>query len=159
MLGTKWLTRNLKHGTLFKVAKDRYDHNDRIRVTVYYPHRHTVVLTQGQSLLAPAPKPKPSPFAFTLVGVKKVNGRYNTPAPGYYELILLSYGRPYYVDAAVAPQQPAGGATSFYPDGSSNGEPRWYIHFTLKQTLTTFQLWNIGIQIHGKLYVVPLRLK
>ena len=71
MLGTKWLTRNLKRGTLFKVAKDRYDRNDRIRVTVYYPHRHTVVLTQGQSLLAPAPKPKPSPFAFTLVGVKK----------------------------------------------------------------------------------------
>ena len=161
VLGTKWLTRNLKHGTLFKVAKDRYDQNDRIRVTVYYPHRHTVVLTQGQSLLAPAPmlKPKTSPFAFTLVGVKKVNGRYNTAAPGYYELVLLSYGRPYYVDAAVAPQQPSGGATSFYPDGSSNGEPRWYIHFTLKQSLTTFQLWNIGIQIHGKLYVVPLRLK
>ena len=161
VLGTKWLTRNLKRGTLFKVAKDRYDQNDRIRVTVYYPHRHTVVLTQGQSLLAPAPapKPKPSPFAFTLVGVKKVDGRYNTPAPGYYELVLLSYGRPYYVDAAVAPQQPSGGPTSFYPDGSSNGEPRWYIHFTLKQSLTTFQLWNIGIQIHSKLYVVPLRLK
>ena len=47
VLGTKWLTRNLKRGTLFKVSRNHYDHNDRIRVTVDYPHRHTVVLKPG----------------------------------------------------------------------------------------------------------------
>lgn len=164
VLGTKWLTRNLKNGTLFKVAKNRYDHNDRIRVTVDYPHRHTVVLSQGQSVLAPAPKIKPkvikpAPFAFTLVGVKRVNGRYNVNDPGYYQVTLLSETKPYYVDAAVAPNQPGGGGAWFYRDGSANGEPRWEIHFALQQGLATFQLWNVGIRIGGKLYVVPLRLR
>ncbi len=159
VLGTKWLTRNLKQGTLFKVAKDRYDANDRIRVTVYYPHRHTVVLQQGQSVLAPARAPKVSPFAFTLVGVKESNGAFNTPAPGYYQLVLLSYTRPFYVDAAVSPNQPAGGGSWFFADGRVNGEPRWQVHFQLKSSLSVFQLWNIGIKIGSKLYVVPLRLK
>ncbi|MDE3131105.1 MAG: PKD domain-containing protein [Acidobacteriota bacterium] len=164
VLGTKWLTRNLKHGTLFKVAKNRYDHNDRIRVTIDYPRRHTVILSQGQSVVAPAPrvKPKPTkpaPFAFTLVGVKRVNGRYNVSAPGFYQLTLLSRTRPYYVDAAVAPHQPGGGGSWFYRDGSQAGEPRWEIHFALRQSLAIFQLWNVGIRIGGKLYVVPLRLR
>ncbi len=174
VLGTEWLTRNLKNGTLFKVSKNRYDNNDRIRVTVDYPHRHTVVLKQGQSVLAPAPKPKikpkaapkqqpppasPAPVVFTIVGVRRVNGRYNVNAPGYYEITLLSKDRPYYVDAAVAPNQPAGGGAWFYPDGSSNGVSRWEIHFELQQSLATYQLWNVGIRIDGKLYVAPLRLR
>jgi PKD repeat protein len=171
VLGTEWLTRNLRRGTLFQVSRNHYDHNDRIRVTVDYPHRHTVVLRQGQSVLAPAPTPKvkrraaprqpvgPAPVAFTIVGVKRVNGRYNVDAPGYYQLTMLSRSRPYYVDAAVAPNQPSGGGAWFYRDGSSGGEPQWEIHFEIKQSLDVFQLWNIGIRLGDKLYVVPLRLK
>ena len=171
VLGTEWLTRNLRRGTLFRVSKNHYDANDRIRVTVDYPHRHTVVLKQGQSVIAPAPTPKarrktepkqpvsPAPVAFTIVGVKRVNGRYNVDAPGYYQLTMLSHSRPYYVDAAVAPNQPSGGGAWFYRDGSSGGEPQWEIHFEIKQSLDVFQLWNIGIRLGGRLYVVPLRLK
>ena len=171
VLGTEWLTRNLKRGTLFRVSRNHYDHNDRIRVTIDYPHRHTVVLEQGRSVLAPAPKPNvkpkaqhrqpvgPAPVAFTIVGVKRVNGRYNVNAPGYYQLTMLSRGRPYYVDAAVAPNQPSGGGAWFYRDGSSGGQPQWEIHFEIKQSLDVFQLWNIGIRLGDKLYVVPLRLK
>lgn len=55
VLGSEWLTRNLKSGTLFRVTRNRLDTKDVITVTVYYPKRHTVKLRQGQSLVAPAP--------------------------------------------------------------------------------------------------------
>ena len=50
VLGTKWYTEDRCDGTYFKVARDK------IKVTVYYPHRHTVIVKQGHSFLAP-PKP------------------------------------------------------------------------------------------------------
>ena len=48
MLGTKWYTEDRCDGTYFRVVRDK------IKVTVYYPHRHTVIVKQGHSFLAPA---------------------------------------------------------------------------------------------------------
>jgi hypothetical protein len=48
VLGTKWYTEDRCDGTYFKVIRDK------IKVTAYYPHRHTVVVKQGHSFLAPA---------------------------------------------------------------------------------------------------------
>jgi hypothetical protein len=48
VLGTKWYTEDRCDGTFFKVTRDK------IKVTVYYPHRHTVIVKQGHSFLAPA---------------------------------------------------------------------------------------------------------
>jgi hypothetical protein len=55
VLGTVWLTRNQCNGTYFQVAKTTNDPHGEIRVTVLHPHRHTVLLKRGHSLLAPAP--------------------------------------------------------------------------------------------------------
>ncbi len=55
VLGTTWLTRDQCDGTYFKVTHTTGDPHGEIRVTVYYPHHHTILLKQGHSLLAPAP--------------------------------------------------------------------------------------------------------
>ena len=55
VLGTEWLTRDQCDGTYFSVLKTSNDPHGEIRVTVNYPHRHTVLLKRGHSLLAPAP--------------------------------------------------------------------------------------------------------
>jgi hypothetical protein len=47
VLGTRWYTENTCGGTYFKVLRDK------IKVTVYYPQRHTVIVTAGHSLFAP----------------------------------------------------------------------------------------------------------
>jgi hypothetical protein len=54
VLGTEWLTRDQCNGTYFQVKSTSNDPHGEIRVTVYYPHRHTVLLRRGHSLLAPA---------------------------------------------------------------------------------------------------------
>jgi hypothetical protein len=55
VLGTEWLTRDQCDGTFFEVTKTSNDPHGEIRVTVLYPHKHTVLLKRGHSLLAPAP--------------------------------------------------------------------------------------------------------
>jgi hypothetical protein len=55
VLGTEWLTRDQCDGTFFEVVKTSNDPHGEIRVTVLHPHRHTVLLKRGHSLLAPAP--------------------------------------------------------------------------------------------------------
>jgi hypothetical protein len=47
VLGTRWYTEETCGGTYFKVLRDK------IKVTVYYPQRHTVIVTAGHSLFAP----------------------------------------------------------------------------------------------------------
>ncbi len=54
VLGTTWLTRDQCDGTYFFVERTRDDPRGAIRVTVYHPHRHTVLLRRGHHLLAPA---------------------------------------------------------------------------------------------------------
>jgi len=54
VLGTEWLTRDQCDGTYFQVKSTSNDPHGEIRVTVDYPHRHTVLLKRGHSLLAPA---------------------------------------------------------------------------------------------------------
>jgi hypothetical protein len=54
VLGTEWLTRDQCDGTYFSVLKTSDDPHGEIKVTVFYPHRHTVLLKRGHSLLAPA---------------------------------------------------------------------------------------------------------
>ncbi len=53
--GNFGLTRDQCDGTYFSVLKTSNDPHGEIRVTVDYPHRHTVLLKRGHSLLAPAP--------------------------------------------------------------------------------------------------------
>jgi hypothetical protein len=55
VLGTEWLTRDQCDGTFFQVLKTSNDPHGEIRVTVLHPHKHTVLLKRGHSLLAPAP--------------------------------------------------------------------------------------------------------
>jgi hypothetical protein len=55
VLGTEWLTRDQCDGTFFEVLKTSNDPHGEIRVTVLHPHKHTVLLKRGHSLLAPAP--------------------------------------------------------------------------------------------------------
>jgi hypothetical protein len=55
VLGTEWLTRDQCDGTFFEVLKTSDDPHGEIRVTVLRPHKHTVLLKRGHSLLAPAP--------------------------------------------------------------------------------------------------------
>lgn len=55
VLGTTWLVRDQCNGTYFYVKSTSNDPNGAILVTVLHPHRHTVKLKHGHSLLAPAP--------------------------------------------------------------------------------------------------------
>jgi hypothetical protein len=55
VLGTTWLIRDQCDGTYFYVKSTSNDPKGAILVTVLHPHRHTVRLKRGHSLLAPAP--------------------------------------------------------------------------------------------------------
>ena len=147
VLGTKWYTEDTCAGTYFRVARDR------IRVTVYYPHVHTVVVTQGHSLFAPNETP-----IIEVTPVTTSNGRYDVHVSGAYSLVVVSAVRPRYVDAAVAPQPPSGGDYLLDPDGSLNGVPRWRIVFHITPGIGRFQDWNVGVLIGRTLYVVKLRV-
>ncbi len=147
VLGTKWFTENTCAGTYFKVVRDT------LKVTVYYPYVHTVVVKQGHSLFAPnqAPEISVSPVSAT-------GGRYNVQISGYYELTVVGTQQPYYEDAAVAPQLPRGGNDALYPDGEVGGTPRWHIIFHITPNLSHFQDWNVGVSDGGLLYLVKLRV-
>jgi hypothetical protein len=47
VLGTKWYTEDTCDGTYFRVTRDK------VRVTAYYPHRHTQIVTAGHAFFAP----------------------------------------------------------------------------------------------------------
>lgn len=147
VLGTQWFTEDTCTGTYFRVVRDK------IRVTVYYPHRHTVVVTQGHSFFAPNDIPQ-----ITVTPVTTSNGRYNVHVLGAYNLVVVSAIQPQYVDAAVAPQLPAGGDYQLDPDGSVHGIPRWRIVFHITPSIGHFQNWNIGLKVRHTLYVVKLRV-
>jgi hypothetical protein len=152
VLGTKWFTENECGGTYFRVVRDK------IQVTAYYPTPHTVIVTQGHSYFAAGPAaPAPAP-AIHIAPVKATDGRYDVQISGTYSITVVSASRPAYVDAAVAPQQPSGGNVPFYADGSVGGTPRWTIDFHITPDLGHFQNWNVGVEVAGKLYVVPLRV-
>ena len=150
VLGTKWLTENECGGTYFRVVRDK------ILVTAYYPKPHTVVVTQGHSYFAAGPQQAP---VIHIAPVSPTDGRYDVQISGTYSITVVTPTRPAYVDAAVAPQQPSGGNVAFFPDGSVGGTPRWTIEFHITPDLGHFQDWNVGVEIAGKLYVVPLRVK
>lgn len=147
VLGTKWYTEDTCAGTYFKVIRDK------LKVTVYYPHVHTVVVTQGHSLFAPNDIP-----TISLAPLSSSNGRYDTPIGGSYEMTVLSPVQPYYVYAAPSPQPPSGGDVALTPDGSVDGVPRWQIVFHITSLLDHFQDWNVGLRVNGTLYVVKLRV-
>ncbi len=155
VLGTQWYTEDTCDGTWFKVIRDK------IKVTVYYPHRHTVVVTQGHSFFAPNKPPAKQNVgpSISIAPLSASNGRYNVKTSGYYTLVIVSKQRPAYVDAAVAPQLPSGGNNPLYPDGTVNGTPRWRIVFYIAPNLAHFQDWNVGVRIGGKLYILKLRVK
>jgi hypothetical protein len=149
VLGTKWFTENTCAGTYFKVVRDK------IKVTAYYPHRHTVTVTQGHSYFAPNRAAAP---IINVAPVSSTDGRYNVHLSGEYKLTVVSQTQPAYVDAAVAPSQPSGGNTQLFPDGTVNGVPRWYIEFHITPDLSHFQNWNVGVQVGSTLYLVRLRV-
>ena len=150
--GTTWLTRNQTNGTYFYVTKNKRDTDDVVVVTVYFPTQHTVTLRQGHGVLAPAGT------KISLSGAPFVDGKYDVSVGGTYTLTLASKSRPSYIDAAVDPLDPLGGMFGFSPDGMVNGIPRWTFSFYIAPQLGAFQTWNIGVQIAGKLYTVPLRI-
>jgi hypothetical protein len=148
VLGTKWFTENECGGTYFRVVRDK------IKVTAYYPRRHTVIVTQGHSYFAPGKAAAPD---IKIAPVTPTNGRYDVQTSGTYSITVVTPTQPLYVDAAVAPLQPSGGDEAFYPDGAVGGVARWRILFQVAD-LGHFQDWNVGVQVAGKLYVVPLRV-
>jgi hypothetical protein len=160
VVGTEWLTRNLKNGTLFKVTKNHLDSQDSITVTVDYPKRHTVTLHPGQSLLAPAPvTTKPVPSAVTLSGASESGGLYNVQIGGNYKLTVVSKTKPFYIDAAVSPLGPLGGDWPFQPDGTVNGTPRWSMYFKLTSNLAAFHYWVVGVRVGSRVYSFRLRIQ
>jgi hypothetical protein len=148
VLGTRWLTEDTCLGTWFKVVRDK------IKVTAYYPHRHTVIVTAGHSYFAPN---KFTPV-ITVSPVTTTGGHFNVRITDTYRLTVLSEGHPSYVDAAVVPNLPGNGTTSLFRDGSVDGVPRWYVLFNITPNLINFQYWNVGVQLGHTMYLVRLRV-
>jgi hypothetical protein len=148
VLGTKWFTQDTCAGTWFRVVRDK------IKVTAYYPHPHTVMVTAGHSYFAPnrfTPVIQVSPVSTT-------GGHFNVHVTDTYRLTVLSEQQPSYVDAAVAPNLPGNGTTQLFRDGTVNGVPRWYVLFNITPNLINFQYWNVGVQIGPTMYLVRLRV-
>lgn len=148
VLGTKWYTENTCAGTYFRVVRDK------IKVTAYYPHRHTVVVTAGHSYFAPNK-------AVPIIQVSPVStsgGHFNVHVTDTYRLTVISAQQPSYVDAAVVPNRPGNGTTALFRDGSVNGVPRWTVLFNITPNLINFQYWNVGVQIGSTMYLVKLRV-
>ena len=148
VLGTKWYTEDTCAGTYFHVVRDK------IKVTAYYPHPHTVVVTAGHSYFAP----NQSEPVITVSPVSTTGGHFNVHVTDTYRLTVLSPEQPSYVDAAVVPNLPGNGTTKLFPDGSVNGVPRWTVLFTITPNLINFQYWNVGVQIGSTMYLVKLRV-
>ncbi|MDE3134429.1 MAG: hypothetical protein KGL15_10205 [Acidobacteriota bacterium] len=148
VLGTRWLTEDTCDGTWFKVVRDK------IKVTAYYPHRHTVLVTAGHSYFAPnkfTPVIKVSP-------VTTSGGHFNVRITHTYRLTVISEGHPSYVDASVVPNLPGNGTTKLFRAGSVDGVPRWYVLFNITPNLINFQYWNIGVKLGHTMYLVRLRV-
>lgn len=148
VLGTKWFTEDTCYGTYFKAVRDS------IKVTAYYPTRHTVIVPQGQSIFVPNALP-----TINVTPIKSSGGRDNVQLSHEYRLVIVSSIRPEYVYASVAPSLPSGGNVPLYADGSVDGVPRWQILFDVTPNLSDFQNWNVGVRIGHQLYVVKLRVK
>jgi hypothetical protein len=148
VLGTKWYTEDTCAGTYFHVVRDK------IKVTAYYPHRHTVIVTAGHSYFAPN---KASPI-IQVSPVSTTGGHFNVHITETYRLTVISALQPAYVDAAVAPNLPGNGTTELFPDGTVNGVPRWTVLFTITPNLIDFQYWNVGVKIGSTMYLVKLRV-
>ena len=148
VLGTKWYTENTCVGTWFKVVRDK------VKVTAYYPHLHTVTVTAGHSYFAPN---KAIPI-IQVSPVTTTGGHFNVHITDTYRLTVISEQQPSYVDAAVVPNLPGHGTTALFRDGSVNGTPRWYVLFNITPNLIHFQYWNVGVQIGRTMYLVRLRV-
>ena len=148
VLGTQWLTEDTCAGTWFKVVRDK------IKVTAYYPHRHTVIVTAGHSYFAPnkfTPSIRVSPVITS-------GGHFNVHITDTYRLTVISETHPSYVDASVAPNLPGNGTTSLFREGSVDGVPRWYVLFNITPNLIDFQYWNVGVRIGRTMYLVRLHV-
>ena len=148
VLGTKWYTEDTCTGTYFHVVRDK------IKVTAYYPHPHTVIVTAGHSYFAPN---QASPI-IQVSPVSTTGGHFNVHITDTYRLTVISPLPPSYVDAAVVPNRPGNGTTKLFPDGTVNGVPRWTVLFTITPNLIDFQYWNVGVQIGSTMYLVKLRV-
>ena len=148
VLGTKWFTEDTCAGTWFTVVRDK------IKVTAYYPHPHTVIVTAGHSFFA---RNKATPI-IQVSPVTTTGGHFNVHVTDTYRLTVLSDTQPSYVDAAVVPNLPGHGTTPLFREGSVNGVPRWYVLFNITPNLINFQYWNVGVQIGPTMYLVRLRV-
>jgi hypothetical protein len=150
VLGTKWYSENTCAGTYFRVVRDK------IKVTAFYPHRHTVIVTAGHSYFAPNQKLTP---IIQVSPVTTTGGRFNVHVTDTYRLTVISARQPAYVDAAVVPNLPGNGTTEMFRDGSVNGVPRWTVLFQITPNLIDFQYWNVGVRIGSTMYLVKLHVR
>ena len=149
VLGTRWYTEDTCAGTFFRVVRDK------IKVTAYYPHPHTVIVTAGPLVLRAQPAALPT---IQVSPVSTTGGHFNVHLTDTYRLTVISATQPSYVDAAVVPNLPGNGTTKLFPDGTVNGVPRWTVLFTITPNLINFQYWNVGVQIGSTMYLVKLRV-
>ncbi len=152
--GTTWLTRNQSNGTFFEVTKNRYDKNDQIVVTVFYPKPHKVILRQGQSLLAP----NPTTSAVTLGGATETDGRYNVTVGSRYTLTLTSKTRPVYVDAPMRRSARRATTSRSSPMAASTESRAGRSPSRSRPTWPTSRPGTSGVLVGQTLYVVPLRI-
>lgn len=93
-----------------------------------------------------------------ILGLAAKNGVYDVRLGNSYTLVVVGGPRPRYVDAAVAPNPPAGLDAFFRHDGTVNGKPRWVINVTITANMGHTTLWNLGVLQGGKLHVVKVRV-
>jgi hypothetical protein len=74
-----------------------------------------------------------------------------------YDIIVRSWQRPTYVNAAPAPRQPAGIGPAFQPDGSVDGVPTWRIAVTI-DTGNASADWYLGYIVGGVLHLVRVEV-
>lgn len=92
-----------------------------------------------------------------LGGLQPTHGIYVVKLGDTYTLSVTSRSKPLYVDAAVAPQPPAGTHDWFRRSGETHGIPIWRLRVYLPEALGAFAAWNIGIHVGGRLDVLTIR--
>jgi hypothetical protein len=90
-------------------------------------------------------------------GLHATHGIYLVKLGNDYTLRVASRTKPLYIDAAVAPQPPAGTHDWFHRTGSTHGIPVWTLHLYLHHYLSRFSTWDLGIRIGNQTQIITIR--
>jgi hypothetical protein len=94
---------------------------------------------------------------FKFGGKTASSGTYVLRLGATYTLLVASNAKPLYVDAAVAPQSPAGVHDWFTPAGSAHHFRLWKLAVNLPTGLDAFRYWSLGVKIDGRTQILTIR--